>query len=274
MNGLSAATQNHQRVGMPDPAVNPYAIQRHSLVRRSAGLIAGLVLRPLIARILEHEKMRDWVIHYLSNKFAMKDASFRKALPTDLKEIQDFADCYWLFSSNPLNHGLARIRLDEATYLYRLIKSMEGPRVAELGRYKGGTTFLMAAAGAHVISLENGALEDPREYTADLCQALQCFHLDDRAECLIADALTFPLEPNSFDLVFLDFGHEGEVVRAGFELWWPAVKPGRYFIVRDGKCPALWSISDYISRLDIAEFGGRRLPDAPGAFVVFQKNTI
>ncbi|MBI2434602.1 MAG: hypothetical protein HYV26_17235, partial [Candidatus Hydrogenedentes bacterium] len=187
--------------------------------------------------------------------------------------VSAFEDCYWLFSSNKLNHGIMRRRLDEAAYLYRMLKQLDAPRVAELGRFKGGSTFLFAAAGAQVLSLDNNLLGSQPRYVADLQAALQRFHLQDRVVCEIVDALEYPVEPESYDLVFIDFASTRDLAERSFARWWPAVKPGRYLLMCDGKCSPHLDVVDCVSLLDSAQFGGTRLPNTPGAFVVFQKNS-
>jgi predicted O-methyltransferase YrrM len=128
-----------------------------------------------------------------------------------------------------LNQGLSRLRLDEATYLYRLVRSLERPRVAELGRYKGGTTFLFAAAGAQVTSIDISA-ERQRDFDPQLLRALERFDLDDLVEVVVADSHTYPVEERRFELVFCDADYSYEGMRMDFEHWWPALVPAGHLI--------------------------------------------
>jgi hypothetical protein len=57
-----------------------------------------------------------------------------------------FEDLDFLFTSSQLNHGIVSLRFDEAAFLFRLVRSLDGARVVELGRFKGGSTFLLAVA--------------------------------------------------------------------------------------------------------------------------------
>src|SRR3954465_7592652 len=62
------------------------------------------------------------------------------------ESVQGFEDLAFLFSSNQLNHGVASLQIDEAALLYRLARDVRSGPVAEIGRFKGGSTFVFAAA--------------------------------------------------------------------------------------------------------------------------------
>ena len=51
-----------------------------------------------------------------------------------------------MFSSNQLNHGVASLQIDEAALLYRLARDATDGPFAEIGRFKGGSTFIFASA--------------------------------------------------------------------------------------------------------------------------------
>jgi predicted O-methyltransferase YrrM len=61
-------------------------------------------------------------------------------------EVRGFEDLAFLFASNEFSMRAALLALDEAAYLYRLAGGASGGAVVEIGRYRGGTTFLLAAA--------------------------------------------------------------------------------------------------------------------------------
>jgi len=245
---------------------------QHSLPRRALGLVAGAAMRPLLLQALKREKLREMVLHEISNELAMQQASFARALPPDLSQIQGFEDLYWLFSSNRLNHGVMRLRIDQAALLYRMVKEMDAPRVIELGRYKGGGAFLLAAAGAHVVTLDNDALPGQEHYVQELEAALSRFGLREKVEIVMADALSYPAPPEFYDLVFVDFAKTYELAKSAFDHWWPALKPGCCLIMGDGKDSPLTEVVRFVSQLDIAQHGGTRLAEGPGPFVLFQKN--
>ena len=104
------------------------------------------------------------------------------------ERLAGFEDLAFLFSSNQLSHGIASLQLDEAALLYRLARNVSpGAAVAEIGRFKGGSTLLLASAlpeGAELWSYDlhvalRADLSGP-ELDADLRAALERFGLADR----------------------------------------------------------------------------------------------
>lgn len=75
-----------------------------------------------------------FVFQHVSNQLSAR-ASFARAAPQGA-EIRGLEDCVWLFSSNPLNHGLSRLSLSEAAYLYALVRSLSAPAMVEIGRFR------------------------------------------------------------------------------------------------------------------------------------------
>ncbi len=151
-----------------------------------------------------------------------------------LRSIGGFEDCYWLFSSNPLNHGLSRLEHDEAAYLFRLVRSLGRPEAAEIGRFRGGSTFLLAAAGARVLSIDIDGARFESDGPA-LVHALDRVGLRDRAQLVVADSRAYPVEPSSIDLLFVDGDHSYDGVRADFEHWWPALRPRGHLLLHDAE---------------------------------------
>ena len=62
------------------------------------------------------------------------------------ENVRGFEDLAFLFSSNQLNHGVASLQIDEAALLFRLARDIERGPVAEIGRFKGGSTMIFATA--------------------------------------------------------------------------------------------------------------------------------
>jgi len=200
------------------------------MIGRLALTTAG---RYVLGVVLSDERVRSWVLSTLSDSIS-RSASFDEAARAQPQPVRSFEDCAWLFSSNMLNHKLTRIEFEEAAYLFGLVKSMHEPQVAEIGRYKGGSTFLLAAAGADVLSIEDdlgGQLRDG----PPLAHALDRHGLRERVRIVIADSRTYPVELDRFDLVFVDGDHRYEGVRSDFEHWWPAVANGGHMIFHDAE---------------------------------------
>ena len=195
-------------------------------------------------------------------------AGFDKQMPAHLRRVERFEDLWWLYSSNSLNHGISGLMLVESTYLFRLVSSLEAPNVAEIGRFKGGTTFLLAAAGARrVLSIE---ISEPiaGQFDPKVLKALDQVGLVDRVDLVIGDASTHPVSPGAFDLVYLDGDYSYEGTKAAFEHWRPALRPGGHLVMHnvdrnDARAAflqdrffGLWRLIDELDR----EPGLRRVP--------------
>jgi len=208
-------------------------VSARDVVRRA--LLAFLNTAPgrrLTAVAMWDDAQLARLLNGLSDRVAA-DASFDTAPPAT---VGGFEDCVWLLSSNVLNHGLSRLMIDEAAYLYRLVRSLEAPVVVEIGRYRGGTTFLLATAGARVLSLD----VDPAVKRSDelLARALKRYDLRDSVTLEIADSRTYPVEHAAYDVVFVDGDHTYEGARADVERWLPGVETGGNLILHDALVPS------------------------------------
>jgi hypothetical protein len=190
-----------------------------------------VVREGLVRRLIWRLKTKNWLIHEIAMHEAFGNAEFDRAPIEKLESIDGFEDCYWLFSSNELNLGISQLRFDDAAYLYHHVRDLDHPRVAELGRYKGGTTFLLAAAGALVLSLElDRSIHST--YTEPMFHTLQHFGLSDRVDARLGDALTYDYGSNSFDLVLVHCSPPSyEITRKIVEHWWPAVSVGGHLVM-------------------------------------------
>jgi predicted O-methyltransferase YrrM len=150
-------------------------------------------------------------------------------------QVQGFEDLAFLFSSTILAHGIASLRLDEAAYLYRLVRDERPAVVAEIGRFRGGSTFVFAAAGAgsvHSYDLEARQGHDGRELDAALVEALSRYGLEDRV-VLQVESSREAAPPETIDLLFIDGDHSEEGARADFERWSPHVVSGGHVLFHD-----------------------------------------
>lgn len=205
------------------------------VVRRALlGLLATSPGRRLLAVAMSDDAQLTRLLNTLSDRVAV-DASFAAALERSRDTVDRFEDCVWLLGSNVLNHGVSRLMIDEAAYLYRLVRSLSAPAVVEIGRYRGGTTFLLAAAGGRVLSLD----VDPATAESDtqLRRALERYGLSERVTTEIADSQTFPVEPAAYDIVFVDGNHTYEGARTDVERWLPGVTAGGHLILHDAFHP-------------------------------------
>jgi protein-L-isoaspartate O-methyltransferase len=225
----------------------------------------------IIRLFLDHIEFREWLFHQIAMHQAREEVEFDPVLFDSLDAIHGFEDCYWLFSSNELNIGLSQLRFDDAAHLYHRLRKRNGPHVVELGRYKGGTTFLLAAAGAKVLSLEND--RNLQEwYLPGLARALAHFGLSDRVDARLADAYSYPVEPCSYDLVLVHCSPPtSEHTRSLVERWWPAVVVGGYLVLHaTTHLPGELAFIEEMSRAPEV-WGAVCETDSPGENVFFQK---
>jgi predicted O-methyltransferase YrrM len=225
--------------------------------------------RQAIQVLLKDEETLAFVFQHLANRLSARASFGRDAQQCD--EIRGFEDCVWLYSSNPLNHGLSRVSISEAAYLYRLVRSLSAPAVVEIGRFRGGSTFLMAVAGARVLSIDLDA-ERQRADDEALREALARFGVRESVELELASSQTYPFGNRRFDVAFIDGDHRYEGVRADFEHWWPAIPPGGNVVFHDA-IPGI-PLSDGVVQV-VEEIRQREdaveVPTAPDTLVHFLK---
>ena len=179
---------------------------------------------------MRDRETRGFVLQHLSNLFSQR-ASFERDAPV-APRLEGFEDCVWLFTPSPLDHGLSRLSVSEAAYLYKTTKLLGTPDSAEIGRYRGGSTFLLAAAGAHVLSVDLPS-ERQQEDDLELENSLSWFGLDSKVELALADSHEYRVADRHFDLVFVDGDHVYDSVVADFENWWPSVRRGGHMVFHD-----------------------------------------
>lgn len=238
---------------------------RASMLRHTVGSRFGL---GIVRAAMTDTFVRAELLLSISDRL-VRSADFDEALhePNVGTVISGFDDLAWLFSSNWLNSRFTRLDLDEAVYLYRLLQSVPDARVAELGRFRGGSTLFFAASAAHVTSVDGNPQQ--AEWEPALHRALDHFALDDRVELVIGDTRTHEVV-GDYDLVFFDASVSHDGVRDEIAHWWPAIRPGGHAIFRDGR-PQLPHLTAVAAAVDefTTSIPGRRVPDAavPGCLV-------
>jgi predicted O-methyltransferase YrrM len=153
------------------------------------------------------------------------------------ERISGFEDLAFLFGSTILAHGIASLRFDEGAYLYRVVRDLHPRRAVEIGRFRGGSTFLIAAA------LENGVLHSydietrqgraGDELDSQLVTALERYGLSDRVRLHVVDSQKADFPEPEIDLLFIDGDHQEDAVRADFERWAPLLRPGAHLLFHD-----------------------------------------
>jgi predicted O-methyltransferase YrrM len=168
-----------------------------------------------------------------------RDARFGR-VATWPQSVGGFEDLAFLFANTQLNHGIASLAFDEAAYLFRLVHSLGPATLAEIGRYKGGSTFLIAAASApgatlwsYDLHVKLATVDEGADFDRELEGALARFGLADRVHLVVADSTTVEPPAGGCDLVFVDGDHTYAGVRADFENWRGVVKPGGHLLFHD-----------------------------------------
>ena len=168
------------------------------------------------------------------------------------KHIDGFQDLTFLFSNNQLNSGIAVLAFDEAAYLYNLVQMLSDVNIVEIGRFRGGSTFLLAAAMDETCQLfsydyfsgptvplpkSDGTYRWPAQGGTELDQmlsdALTRCGLKQRVHLLVADSHTVTPTENTYDLVFIDGDHTYEGVAADFHNWGPRISVGGHMLFHD-----------------------------------------
>jgi predicted O-methyltransferase YrrM len=155
-------------------------------------------------------------------------------------EVRGFEDLAFMFSSNQLNHGVASLQIDEAALLYSLARDVQSGPIAEIGRFKGGSTLVFAAAlpdGAELWSYDFHVALRPdmpgAELDAELRGALERFGVAGKVHLLVADSRIADPPPEPLELLFIDGDHSYEGAKADFERWRAFVRPGGHLLFHD-----------------------------------------
>jgi predicted O-methyltransferase YrrM len=156
------------------------------------------------------------------------------------ESVHGFEDLAFMFSSNQLNHGVASLLFDEAALLYRLAGNV-GPRpIAEIGRFKGGSTVVFAAAlpeGAQLWSYDLHVALRP-DMTGDqldreLDDALTRLGVRHKVNLLVGDSRSVDPPPDPLELLFIDGDHSYDGAKGDFDRWGAFVKPGGHVLFHD-----------------------------------------
>ena len=177
-----------------------------------------------------------------------------------------FEDLDFLFTSSQLDHGIASLRFDEAAFLFRTVRSLGRATIAELGRFKGGSTFLIAVAMApgselwsYDLHVEAPAGTTGEALDADLVAALERYDLGG-VHVIVGDTRTVDPPPSPLDLLFVDADHRYAGARADFERWRAFVRPGGHVLLHDAVDTGGWGTTYPGVRRLVAEIERSRGP--------------
>jgi predicted O-methyltransferase YrrM len=143
-----------------------------------------------------------------------------------------FEDLLFLFELSPLNRGLVRLDFDEALAVFTMVSALDRPHGIEIGRFSGGSTFLLAVAvGAEgrVTSIDIAPQDDEA-----LSTALTLANVRERVQLIVADAQAQdPDASQLYDFVFIDGDHAYEGARRDHNRWGRRVKRDGLIIHHD-----------------------------------------
>lgn len=155
-------------------------------------------------------------------------------------ETRGFEDLAFLFTSSQLNHGIISQELDEAALLYRLARDVDGGAVVEIGRFKGGSTLLLAAAlggraelWSYDIHASHQATYTGADLDEELRDALRRLSLEERVHLVVGDSRLVPPPEGPIELLFVDGDHSYEGVSADWSHWGPSLAIGGHALFHD-----------------------------------------
>src|SRR3954452_528171 len=127
------------------------------------------------------------------------------------ESVNGFEDLAFMFSSNQLNHGVASLQIDEAALLFRLARNVETGPIAEIGRFKGGSTVVFANAlpeGVELWSYDLHVALRPdmtgEQLDSELSEALARLGVAHKVHLLVGDSRTIDPPPAPLELLFVD----------------------------------------------------------------------
>jgi predicted O-methyltransferase YrrM len=178
------------------------------------------------------------------------------------ESVNGFEDLAFMFSSNQLNHGVASLQFDEAALLYRLARKVETGPIAEIGRFKGGSTVVMAEALPEGVELWSYDLLVPlrtdmsgESLDEELAAALTRLGVAHKVHLIVGDSRTVEPPPGPLELLFVDGDHSYEGARADVDRWGEFIRPGGNLLLHDAVDSGLYgNVYPGVSRV-AAELG-------------------
>jgi predicted O-methyltransferase YrrM len=199
------------------------------------------------------------------------------------ERLDGFEDLAFLFSSHQLHHAIIGMAVDEAAFLFRVARGL-GPQatVVEIGRSRGGSTLLLAAAmpaEARLFSYDLHAKKTPGptgpELDTELRGVLERYGLADRVELFVEDSRSVAHPSPRCELVLVDGDHSYEGARADYQHWRDVVPPGGHLLFHDAaELADLSAAHEDVARLmaEIAADSDFRRAGGAGTLLHFQRS--
>jgi predicted O-methyltransferase YrrM len=235
------------------------AFYNSALGRRLFGHVA--VVRP--------DLLLDPLGFTLSRNARLSDVD---AWPAALETFADVAPL--VLSSNAANRGVASMWLVEVAHLWRLAADAGDATIVEIGRERGGSTLVLAAAMGQEATLYSF---DPqrkhpgvgKEFDDDLFDVLSRYGLSERVRLIQEDSHFAEVPPGEYALVLVDGDPSLEGTRSDFERFCRRLRPAGHALFHDAAPagPRHADLKPLIAEIE-SDSGFERLPDV-GTFVDF-----
>lgn len=165
-----------------------------------------------------------------------REARFTRtdAWPSSVSSFEDVAPL--VLSSNPANRGLAAMSLVETAHLWRLAAQARDGTVVEIGRERGGSTFVLAAALAGrgtLVSYDPQGKLGSLDYDAELRASLAHFGIDANVDLSVEDSHEAVLPEGEYALVLVDGDPSYEGTRLDFERFGRRLRHGGHVLLHD-----------------------------------------
>jgi predicted O-methyltransferase YrrM len=145
-----------------------------------------------------------------------------------------------LFTSSSLDHYIISMTIRQAAYLFGLIRQVKPHKVIEVGRYRGGSTLVIAAAmngEGEFWSIDIGEqgynLPPSMGNQFDKRLASVCDRYGLRANLVTGDSRTIDVDTGEVDLVLIDGDHTYEGAKNDFERFGRRTRRGGSLLVDD-----------------------------------------
>lgn len=219
----------------------PWLLRR---LERGVGIALGSLLTPtasqaLASRLFDRDPRP--LIDVLGVRLNRKPNLDNIPLDLPVDRCWQFEHLAGLFASTSLDHGVISMTIRQSAYLFGLIRTIGASKVIEIGRYKGGSTLLIAAAmngRGQFWSIDIGEKESRlfaaqvvRPFDQQISDICQRFGL--KAELIVGDSRTVDIDTGDVDLVFIDGDHSYEGVKSDFERYGKVVRVGGALLFDD-----------------------------------------
>ena len=155
------------------------------------------------------------------------------AWPSSASSFEDVAPL--ILSSNQANRGLAAMSLVEVAHLWRLVRDAGDATIVEIGRERGGSTFLLgAAAGGRgtIVSFDPQGKLGTAPHDDGLHSALARYGIEN-VELRREDSHTTEPPDGEYALVLVDGDPSYEGTKLDFERFCRRLRPGGHALFHD-----------------------------------------